>query len=860
MRCEWIEWNMQVARTSLLAMKEGDPMKRLRTMIAVTALATGLASMASAQTGPTPGPATATDTTGAPAATQSADPAASQTGGLSDIIVTATRRDSRLQTTPLAVTALDSSLITQSAPRDLGDLAAFVPNFSAATIANFNAASFAMRGVGQTSIIVYFEPPVAVLVDDFVVSSVQTQLLDTFDVGQVEVLRGPQGTLFGKNTTGGAVTVRTKRPVMDQIGVEARGQYGSFGTRKLQASANIPILSDILALRLVGGYEKSDGYYRNGACYGPVTGFVPNKFNGATGCLDGRRLGGKDVWNARAKLLFEPTDKVSALLQYEWIRDKSDSVPSVNENSTYTGSVPFLTDLLGTIRPNPNSNDPLKNAAITSKYDGLIKMPLGQRVNVDGVYLNVDFDFNIGTLTSVSGYRSQRSRLPNTYPGVAPIAADGQPLSIFDASRDDDRKTYQQELRFATDFGGPFDLVAGGFFQKESIDFCVAQILGFLDLTSGPLPFGNWNDTPYLLCNAQKSKSKALFAEGTFKFTPELTLTGGIRHTWDDKTWRGRQQSFIPTLNGGFDPSIRIDSALDASVYNYTAGVVRVDSSDRALTYRASLGYQATPTIFGYATYSRGYKGGGFNDQIGGFAAFGADLDAFRQAAQATKPETADSYEGGVKSEFFNRRLRFNLTGFYVKYQDLQKQLNVPITVNGQPNQVTLFVNAASATVKGFELETSAVPLEGLTLRGVVGYQDAKYNSYEATGAGYNLTDAPLDRAPKWQWTADATYEIPLTTDYKLNFNGNVAYTSRNLSTQSITDAAGNTFLNARALTNASITLADVDDDYFIRVIGRNLTDKRYRIASQNVAGLWLNSQFGPPRFYGVEVGLKFGR
>ncbi len=787
-------------------------------------------------------------------ATQPAGGNSSETTGLQDIVVTATRRDSNLQRTPIAVSAVDSQLIRQAAPRDLGDLAAYVPNFSAGTITNFNAASFAMRGVGQTTIIVYFEPPVAVLVDDFVVSSVQTQLLDTFDIAQVEVLRGPQGTLFGKNTTGGAVTVRTKRPVMNEIGVEYRGQAGSFGTRKVQGSANIPIIQDILALRVVGGYEYSDGYYKNGACYGPVTGFVPNKFNGANGCLDGGTLGGKDVWQARAKLLFEPSDRLTALLQYEWLRDTSESVPSVNENYLYKGTTPFLSDLLHAIRINPADSDPLHNAATTNRQDGLIKMLDGQRISVDGAYLNVDYRTDVGTLTSVSGYRTQKSRLPNSYAGAAPRAAsDGQPLSIFDASRDDDRKTWQQELRFATKTDGPFDMVVGGFFQRETVDFCVAQLLGFLDLTSGPLAFGNWNDTPYILCNAQKSRSKAVFAEGTYKFNDKLTLTAGARYTWEDKTWRGRQQAFIPTLNGGFDPTISVTSALDASVYDYPAGVITVKAKARKPTYRASLGYQADRDIFLYATYSHGFKGGGFNDQIGGFAAFGSDLNAFRQAAQATKPETADSYEAGVKSELFDRRLRFNLTGFHVRYKDLQKQLNVPITVNGQPNQVTLFVNAASADVNGIELETSAIPVHGLTLRGVLGFQDAKYNSYTAPAAGYDLASAPLDRAPRWQWTTDATYEVPLSANWKAAINGNAAYTSRNLSTQAIDDPLGNTFLNARTLFNASITLSQVDDKYYLRVLGRNLSDKRYRIASQNVAGLWLNSQFGPSRYFGVE-------
>lgn len=778
-------------------------------------------------------------------------------GGLGEIIVTATRRSSNLQTTPVAVSAIDSTLIQTAAPRNIGDLAAFVPNFSAATITGFNAASFAIRGVGQTSIIVYFEPPVAVLVDDFVVSSVQTQLLDAFDVDQVEVLRGPQGTLFGRNTTGGAVTVRTKRPVLNELGLDAQFQYGSFNTRRAQASVNVPIIDDVLALRIVGGHENSDGFYRNGASFGPVTGFVPNKFQGASGSLDNRRLGGVDVSQFRAKLLFEPSDKISALFQYEFLRDRSDSVPSVNENDTFTGPGAFLTDLLGTVGPNPNSSDPLNNAAITNRLDALIKMPLGQRIDVDGFYLNVDFDLGFGTLTSVSGYRNQRSRLPNSYPGAVAIADDGQPLSIFDATRDDNRKTYQQELRLATDFEGPFNMVAGGFFQRETIDFCVAQVLGFLDLTSGPLPFGNWNDTPYILCNAQNSKSYAAFAEGTYKISQDLTLTAGIRHSWDDKTWFGRQQAFIPTLNGGFDPSIQIENALDASVFNFPTGVIQVEARDRAFTYRASLGWQAAENIFAYATYARGYKGGGFNDQIGGFAAFGGDVNAFREAARATRPEFADSYEAGFKSQFFDNRLRFNLTGFHVKYSDLQKQLNVPITVNGAANQVTVFVNAASATVNGAELETSAVLFEGFTARGVVGFLDGKYDTYTAPGAGYNLADAPLDRAPKWQWTIDGTYQRDLGTTHKVLLNANLAHVGRNLNTQAIDTPLGNTFLNARTLLSASLTISEMQDKYFVRVIGRNLTDQRFRTASQNVAGLWLNSQFGAPRFVGVEVGFK---
>src|SRR3546814_390730 len=179
-------------------------------------------------------------------------------------------------------------------------------------------------------------------------------------------------------------------------------------------------------------------------------------------------------------------------------------------------------------------------------------------------------------------------------------------------------------------------------------------------------------------------------------------------------------------------------------------------------------------------------KAGAFNDQIGSFAPFGNDLDAFALAASATDPEKADSYEVGFKSEFLDRRLRLNVTGFWVDYKDLQKQIVVPIEVNGLPFQLTRFFNAASATVKGIEAEATAVPVDGLTLRAVLGYQDGKYNDYVTPiPAGYDLSSAPLDRLPKWPWTVDGSDEMPFG-EHKENTNDHVAYNARQLSTQSI--------------------------------------------------------------------------
>jgi iron complex outermembrane receptor protein len=784
-------------------------------------------------------------------------PAAEAQSVLEDVIVSATRRETNLQSTPIAISAIDSQQISQSVALDIGELAPYVPNFSASRITGFNAASFAMRGVGQNNIIVYFESPVAVLVDDFVMPSVQTQLLDPFDLESVEVLRGPQGTLFGKNTTGGAVVVRTKRPVLGEFGGEGRATFGEFGRMDIKGMINVPI-GETMSFRLSGGVDESDGYMRNGATYGPITGFAPSKFNGRRGAGDGSRLGGEDVQNARAKFLFQPSDDLSVLFQYEWLRDRSDSIPAVNE--TPRGDNTFLWTLIGIPAP---VGDPIDIGSNTNRRLGNFVNTLdGYEIDVNGAYLNIDWTVGPGKLTSVTGWREQKSRLPNTYVGAAPVAADGDILSLFDTNRADDRETYQQEFRYATDFDGIANYVVGAFFQDDEVAFCANQVLGFLDLTGGPLPFGPWNNNPYSLCNSQDATSYAAFGEGTFKINEKLTLTAGLRYTKEEKTWRGRQQAFLQTLGGGFDPNLNfntLDPLDPADFKRFPTGVVTVDDDWGNATWRLMAGYQFTDSAFGYASYSRGFKSGGFNDQTGGFAAFGSDLNAFREAARPTDPEFADSYEVGVKTQVFDDRLRVNATVFYVDYSDLQKQIVVPIVVNGQPNQVTTFFNAAKADVLGAEFEVTALVTDRLTLRGALGLQDGEYKEYVTPiPAGYDLSSAPLDRTPKTTASLDATYRIE-TGVVAWVFNANANHVSENLFTQSITDPAQNSFLNQRTLVNASVTLSDIDSNYYLRLIGRNLTDERYRTATQTVGGLWTFTTYGEPRWYGVEIGAKFG-
>ena len=789
---------------------------------------------------------------------------ARSSGVIEEIMVTATRRETNLQSTPISISVIDSALIEASSPRDIGDLSVFTPNFSAARVTSFaNAASFAMRGVGQNNIIVYFEPPVSVLIDDFVLTSVQTQLLDTFDLEQVEVLRGPQGTLFGKNTTGGAISVKTKRPDLEEIGGAVEASAGSFGSFGVKGALNVPLIEGQLAARIVGAYEESDGYAKNGAPFN-VAGFAPTKFDGLSGTGTGEDTGGIDIFHGRIKLLWEPREDFSAFLQYEVVRDDTEFEATVNETPAGTG---FVFDLVG-LGAAP-SGDPLDNAGTTNRSDLLIDLP-GLTVDIDGVYLNMEWDVGPGTFTSVTGYREQKSRLPGSETGNPPVvAADGEVLSPFDINRSDDRETFQQEVRFASSLDGPFNFVGGLFYQNEEVDFCVAQVLGFLDLLGAPTSgfsffgqdYGSFNQNSYILCSAQESDSFAAFAEGTYDISDRLSITGGVRFTWEDKTFLARQQIFVQELSGTPDLNFTaadLSDPLDASVHKFPFGVVEDDDSVSEPTWRVSLGYQMTDDIYSYFTYSRGFKSGGYNDQIGNAGAFGNDLDAFLQAVQPTEPETADSFEIGIKTQLADDRLRLNGTVFYVEYSDLQRQINIPLIVNGVDQQITQFFNAAASDVWGVEGELTAKPTDNLTLRAVVGYQDCQIKEFETPGAGYDLTDSPCERAPEWQWTIDGTYEVPLGDSLMLALNANVNFTDDNLFTQSIASEDFNTFLEDRTLVNASVTLSTMDGRYYMRAIGRNISDKRYRVATQVVAGLWTFANYGPPEYYGVELGARF--
>lgn len=836
--------------------------------------------------------------------------AAAEPAQLEEVMVRATRRadETALQETPISVSAISSAEIDDLVTRDISGFAQSVPGFSASRITGFNAASFAMRGVGLTTIIVYQDSPVGVQVDDFVMPSIQTQLLDTFDIASAEVLRGPQGTLFGKNTTGGAVNITTKRPNMSDVGGEVRLSYGSFSEKRVQGAIDLPLAKDKFALRLVGSMVKSDGYYKLGATYGPLNTLnaflCPTPPPGVRACLapftipgitgqegagTGKRDGGDDVVTGRVKAQWNITEDVTALLQYEYLRDRSDDVPSFND--TPPGG-PYLWNLLGFTRP---EGDPLDHMGSTQRDDQLLRMSHGQKIDVDGIYLNLDWKISDSyAFFFVAGKRDQDEHLPNTYTGAAPVSTlTNQVLSLFDATRDTTRETTQFEARIASNLDGPFNYVAGAFHQKNDATFCVVQVLGFIDLAlpnedfGAPSPFQPSNSSSSVLCNAQDSKSLAGFFDLTYNVNDRFQLGAGFRYTEDKKNWQGRTQvpwyllDNVPDdpAKGEFSLTVAdFTDPLQAANFSKYPGGTYVNSSTPGYedvlkktwsepTWRVTGSYKFTDQLFSYLTVSRGYKAGGYNDQTGTSGLMVASL------ARPVDPEFANNYELGFKFETADKRLRFNPTIYYTKYKDVQRDLNIITTRGGATFQETVFYNAAKVTSKGAELEFQALITDNFRIHAQASYLDAKYDSFiidqpgivdPATGGQIlpffgDFSGQPVPRSPKKSGAIGGVYTLPVGTG-SMNFAADAYYEDKNLFYVSAAGSQYDAYLNSKTLISASVTYTAEDDRYFVRAFGKNLNDERYRVAHQSVATLWSFSQWGAPRSFGVEVGYRFGQ
>jgi iron complex outermembrane receptor protein len=724
---------------------------------------------------------------------------------LEEITVTARQRSESLQDVPVAVTVMDESAIQKTFAQNLGEMGAYAPNVTIGTVPGFTAASIAIRGVSTGDIPSTFDPAVTIAVDGFYLGHYQASLLDMFDIQQVEILRGPQGTLFGKNTIGGVINVSTKNP-SGEFGIQGKVRLGDEGRQDIMVAADLPIIDNVLAARISMQQFNFDGFYEN--------------------TFDGSDAGGQDLFAARAKILWTPSEEFEALLSIEYIEDDSDTPMVVNTTTDdklfYNGFfIPGASAYPGRGGggvANVPLGDPFKTGLVTPNQHAAgfaeSKDTDGHQEDVDGIYLTLNWDVMGGTLTSISGYRSVDSDYYNDYVG--------EPKAIYATIRSIYRDTFSQEIRFSGSTDN-IDYVVGGYYQQNDMEYENYTSLGPDHPLAGfGIPVGGLLTTAD---GSQDATSFAVFGEGSYALSEATSLTAGIRYSEEDKDF---------DLSPLFFPS-----------------EIKADESDSwdDITYRLGIDHQLNDAIMVYASYATGFKSGGFNEQAG----------TLESASTAFDPEEAASFEVGMKADLLDNTLRLNVAAFLVEYTDLQVDAVVPVPGVGQESIVN---NAGEVTSSGIEADFMWLASEQLTIDGTLGLLDAEYDKFDCNRDNdpatpdVDCTDFDVKRTPETTASLGATYNIPLSSlGGSLDLNTNVTYT----------DAFYNDIINSASseheevtLLNASVSYTANDEKLRVAVFGRNIGDEEYQTSGLSVANLWNFSTYGNPATYGIEVEVKF--
>ena len=808
---------------------------------------------------------------------------------LEEIVVTGTKRDASVQDVPISVSTITAEQIDTSPFNDIRALGQRAPGLVLSNPSGFNAAGGGMRGTGTNVIIVTQDAPVSFLIDEFVLTHVSSQFLNLFDIDQVEVYRGPQGTLFGRNATGGVISLSTKRPVLNDTSGEIELAYGQHDTAgnptygSVKAAVNLA-LGDTLALRLAAIYDRDEGYYRADkrtatfpnevplwGLFGIPQGtpVAPNIDTNVLG--DGRALGGKDALAMRGKLLWEPDENFSAYLMYEYLRDDSDSPPGVNESSA--------TDLLTALGfPGiqlAGQSDPF--STLITNNNG-IDMDDGHQVDVDGLYLILDRSLGSGSVRSITGYREEDQQFPSTYTGEAFT-------TLFDSTRVNARETLQQELRYVSDFDGPFNFVSGATYLRDEFDFFAFFSVGLTSLLPRADPGSGGfitadgfvrldaralSDYQYQF-TTQDREEWGVYWDGSYDVNARWSATLGIRYSHDQKDFERGVDGGAP-CNRFTDPrdAVQVDGQCRDSrshhlsragltlndfdntlLLPYTQFGTRVSAGDEwtQTTFRTVLNYTPQDNALLYLSYATGFLSGGFSETCA------------TRALCAYEPETNVNIELGYKADLLDNRLRFNAALYNTRYEDLQRAVVAPYrAADGSSQQETVTVNTGESELWGVDLESTWLVSTHLSVNAALNWMDHEYTAGalpDLLGGGdpVRLRDFDVPYSPRWKAMLSAEYRMPIAPG-DLVFGAGVNYQDE---TETDVFNRARTAMQERRLVDLSIALEERRGLWSVRAFIANATDERYRIAAQPVARLWNFTNFGAPRSYGVKFRYHFG-
>jgi iron complex outermembrane receptor protein len=720
-------------------------------------------------------------------------------GLLEEVVVTARRREESAQQVPISISALSGGTLANKGIDNLRELSALVPVLTVKnTTAGENDASIRLRGI----------PGVAVYVDGIAHSSTQGGLLDLVDVERIEVLSGPQGTLFGKNAIGGAIQYITARP-LDNFGGSAKITVGSYGRTDVTGVINLPF-SDTFHTKLVGASLNRDGYVRD--------------------VVTGNYYGGDDRRVARFDSVWTPVDALDARFIIAYTRETTQDVPFIN----------LLLDPICPGNPSPpHFTGPIPSTLCVYERAGI---PVNTALNYgqqgrwenasgpgDGGYnattwdytANIHYKFNDAWgLRSLTGYRQLQ------YAQVSDN--DGTPLHLIDASARGAISEFTEELQLAYSGDRLFGTTGAYFYNnhtRRGSEQWTLQDLAVQPYKAAAAVYGVGAGQLNQLTQ-NNIDGWAGFSEWTYKLTDPLSFTAGARYTSEQNT------TIVYNLGAATACCTLLSSLVEAPGGPLFAPR---QATFTQTTPRLSLQYQWTPQIMTYATYSKGFDAGGFN--LAGNAPF------------PYQPEVLTNYEVGLKSDLFNRRLRFNLAAYYGDYDKIQVQILLP----AGPTVVLATQNAGKGRVEGVDMQTSWVPVDEFSVDLSAGWLDSAYT--DLGGVQGVTLGTPFPFSPKftanlgaqytWKWSPG---DITLRGDYIWT-----AATTTNI------DPRFSIALPAYGLMNAKLTYQPHGSNWQFALGGTNLTDKFYVDQGLNITLQgWANGTPGRPREWYGTVSTKF--
>jgi iron complex outermembrane recepter protein len=827
--------------------------------------------------------------TSMPAFAQDAAPQAAEEVDPTEIVVTAQFREQKLQDTPLAITAVNAAMLEARGQTDISQIAAQAPNVVLRPQPQNGGSGLIafIRGVGQTDFNFAVDPGVGVYVDDVYIPTLSSSLLDLMDLDRIEVLRGPQGTLAGKNSIGGAIKLFSKKP--DGSGAAYfQATYGSYNRLDFRGMADFK-LADNLFVRFSGASKSRDGYVKL-LDYGvshPTSNVPANTARGGNAVVGTQ--GGQSYVAGRVALRWMPTEKLEVNISGDYTSDHSEPAgtvliaaglpgPTASNPRPFNPAIPYpatnanggawLTGKNGapvplncafvpagvygcdTLSSSVYSGD-RRFISYANFIDGTVATtqspfkPYSAQQNQDfvgwGIHGNIKYELaDTLSLTWISSYRKYQSNFGQDQ--------DASPIPVAQLDNQLNHWAWSQELRLNGQIGdGLVDYTVGGFYFKQKGVYTARVDLNYagIDFIHGP------DLTP--------SSSKAVFANATFHPTDALSITGGLRLSWDQKDYtyfRSNPDKTFPTGPCAFflgAPTAgptgvgNAPNCLLLGLYNVTA-----QFKGKRTDWRVVADYRFSPEFFVYGSVATGYKGGGVNPR----PFFGPSNPSCSPTptpncnqVQAFNPETLTTYEFGFKTDLLDRKLRINGAVFLNKYNDIQLQLT-----RCPAAPCLLPANAGKADVKGFELEVLARPAEGFSIDGSLSYLDFKYKTIAAS------TNIPITNVtaytPKWTYSFGTQYDWSLG-DGKLSARFDGSYQS-----EIFTDANNSIWSRVapRFLANARLGYTTPDKNWGVSLEVQNVFNKYYYITvADATGGLGVQTGVpGTPRTFAVTLKREF--